>query len=128
MTNYAMFILLLLLLVHWIGDFVFRIGLITKGKSTSILLLLEHQFWYALVMSAGLFMMLSYPPFGLTFHNAALFVFFVVGLHLVTDYVVSKIKAFAFNKAKVHTFFIMSGFDQLVHVSTLILAANCFLI
>lgn len=100
-------LILYLAFVHWIADFVFQSDWMAKEKSKNNYALLIHCFVYGAVFSS---MTLS-PMYGL-----------IVGLiHIPVDYVTSRINAELWNDKKVHWFFVSIGFDQWIHIATLIL-------
>lgn len=104
------FLLVTILVFHWIADFVCQSDWMAKNKSKSILALFSHTLIYSLVMSLPV---LFFPWVK---------VFFLVTLitHTITDAITSRISSSLYQANDQHNFFVVVGFDQLVHVLTLI--------
>lgn len=97
--------ILILIWVHFLADFVLQTDQMAKNKSKSNKWLGIHVVLYSLPFSV----------FGLTFalvNSVA---------HFITDYITSRITSKLWSKQQVHWFFVVIGFDQAVHVTTLIL-------
>ena len=92
---------------HWVADFIMQSDWMAKEKAKSNKALLIHCFSYGATIGA---MTLS-PLFGL--------VQFLI--HIPVDYVTSRINAKLYADKKIHWFFVSIGFDQFIHLSTLIL-------
>lgn len=94
----------LVLLVHWIADFVLQTDKQAKGKSTSIYWLSKHLAVYTACLL----------PFGWKYallNGSA---------HWVVDFFSSKASSYFYKKGQVHNFFVVVGFDQFLHVAILI--------
>lgn len=100
----------LLLVAHFIGDFVLQTNEMAKGKSSSNRCLLYHVTVYLLPFIA-LIMLIPIPPLFLVVNGVA---------HFATDYVSSRMTKRLWAEGKVHEFFVVIGADQLVHALTLI--------
>jgi len=104
---------LTLLAVHWFGDFVLQTDWQAKNKSKNNLALLLHVTIYTVCLAV----------FGSVFFtNASWIVYWILGngaAHFAVDYVTSKINTHVWNKGKVHGFFVLIGFDQLIHYTCL---------
>lgn len=100
----------LLLIAHFIGDFLLQTDEQAKGKSSSNLCLTQHLLTYIIPFTLlGFIIPISF---------AFLIVTFVT--HFVTDYISSRITKKLWNEGEVHWFFAVVGADQLVHMLTLI--------
>jgi hypothetical protein len=98
-------LLLMLLVMHWIADFVLQSHKMASNKSKSNYWLGLHCLVYGI-----LFMIVINPLFGI-----------ITGLaHFVTDYFTSRLTSHLWEKKEVHNFFVVIGFDQLIHVTTLV--------
>ena len=99
--------------IHWIGDFVLQSDWQAKNKSKSNLALLLHVTIYTVCLAV----------FGLVFFtNASWVIYWILGngiAHFAVDYVTSRINTYLWNKGRVHDFFVMVGFDQLIHYTCL---------
>ena len=98
--------------MHWVADFVLQTDWQAKNKSKNNLALALHVVTYT-------FCLLWY---------AALIIPGVVGIiwvlangaaHFGVDYVTSRINTYLWNKGRVHDFFVMVGFDQVIHYACL---------
>ena len=101
----------MLLIGHWIGDYVLQTNVIAKEKSRNIKWLLIHVAIYMTVISACTFILLP--------QNKWLAFIIVNGiLHFMTDLVTSKLTLKFQSNQRI--FFIIIGFDQMIHAITLI--------
>lgn len=103
-------IISLLLVTHFIGDFILQTDEQAKGKSSSNLTLFQHICTYII-------------PFAvLGFIVPISFAFLLVNavLHFCTDWCTSRITKKLWAEGKVHNFFVTIGADQLIHALTLI--------
>ena len=100
-----LFTLSFILLTHFIADFVLQSNWMKQNKSTSNKALGAHVVVYTIP-----FMLLISPLYGLV--NGI--------LHFCIDYVASRRTSVLWKQGRVHDFFIVIGFDQLLHVLSLI--------
>jgi len=105
---------LALLGAHWIGDFVLQTHWQASNKSTNNDALAMHVAVYTGVLA------LSSPYIFWTPGPASLAAFVGLNsfLHFVTDYFTSRVSSRLFAKDW-HNFFVVIGFDQLIHQVTL---------
>lgn len=98
-------IFLLLVWCHFLADFILQSDDIAKNKSKSNLVLLKHVSLYAV----------TFMGFGILFAviNGA--------VHFAVDYFTSRLTGKLWQKGQVHNFFVVIGFDQALHITTLIL-------
>lgn len=107
---------LFLLATHWIADFVLQSHWMASNKSKRNDALLLHILTYTVVLA---------PAVALIFPHAAttrMYPFFVllnVALHFVTDWCTSRWSSKLWAKQDWHNFFVVIGFDQLIHQVTL---------
>jgi hypothetical protein len=92
-------IVALLLFLHFMMDFFFQSHYISTHKSKSMLVCLLHALWYTTV----------FAWFGLVFYLVTLFT------HFVIDAVTSRITSRLYPN-HIHWFFVVIGFDQMLHV------------
>jgi Protein of unknown function (DUF3307) len=104
-----------LLAVHWLADFVLQSGWMSVNKSKRIDALALHVATYtgALLVGSGLILGVR--------QIVPLLVFVGVNgfLHLATDFVTSRITSRLWQQQREHDFFVVVGFDQLIHQVTL---------
>jgi len=108
--------LICLLAVHWLGDFVLQSHWMSVNKSKRIDALAIHVATYTTTLLIGSGLLFGVDNIGLL----ALFVGVNGSLHLATDFVTSKITSRLWDQQREHLFFVMLGFDQLVHQVTLV--------
>lgn len=112
MTLFYQFLALLAL--HWIADFVMQSHWQASNKSKSNIALAHHVITYTAFLGVavpGIFFRVDLP--------AAIFVLVNGVLHFGTDYVTSRITSKLYAKQDWHNFFVVVGFDQLIHQFTL---------
>ena len=93
------------LFIHWVADFILQTDRQAKGKSSSVIRLLEHILTYTIVM-----VFFFGFKFGLV-NGAA---------HFIIDFFTSKATKYLYNKGDTHNFFVVIGLDQLLHTIILI--------
>jgi Protein of unknown function (DUF3307) len=99
----AMTIPLLLLIVHFVGDFLLQSDYMALNKSKS---------WRALTLHVSVYAV-CFTPWGLTF----IVVTWIT--HFLTDAVTSRINARLWTRDRKRWFFVALGADQLMHAITL---------
>lgn len=120
---------------HFIADFVLQSDRMAKNKSSSNKWLLWHVLVYSTTLLVGSY--LVYPIYWLFHYLTGLPYFFVPYqifptfsltyivangcIHFCVDYVTSRVSSSLYKQEKVHWFFIVVGFDQAIHITTLIL-------
>ena len=105
-----------LLGVHWLGDFVLQSHWMSMNKSKRLDALAIHVATYTTTLLLGSGLLFGVDKLG----RLALFVGVNGGLHFATDFVTSKITSRLWDQQREHLFFVMLGFDQLVHQVTLV--------
>ncbi len=107
-----MITLLVIFVVHFLADFVFQSSKMATGKSKSLKWLSIHVGVYASVS------LLTFAVLVITYGNF-LFAFYWwsinVALHFITDFFTSKITSKFWVEKNMRFFFVMIGFDQLIH-------------
>lgn len=100
--------IILVLFLHWIGDFVLQSDWMAKNKSKSNKVLLIHTSVYCLPLLW----------FGWKF------ALINMALHTVTDFFTSRATSKLYASGKIHWFFVVIGFDQFIHTTCLILTLH----
>ena len=106
-------IIMLLLTTHWLADFVLQSQEMATNKSQSNKWLGFH----VLVYTACFIPTMS---IGFVVTNGV--------AHFVTDYFTSRKTSKLWAEDRINDFFVVVGFDQLIHALTLIILADIFLI
>ena len=101
--------LAILLIGHWIGDFVFQTTWMATNKGHRLDALFAHVLTYSIILIGPAILL-----FGQT-ELAALFVGTNAALHLVTDFITSKFSSAMYANNNMRGFFVMLGLDQLLH-------------
>lgn len=117
----------IIILIHWVADFVLQTDKQAKGKSKNWTDLLSHTMTYSVVWLAVGLIWVILSNFNLT----GLYVcdiWFVVKFtiitflaHTTTDYFTSRVNSKLWSENKVHLFFVSIGFDQILHYAQLFL-------
>jgi Protein of unknown function (DUF3307) len=105
---------LALLAVHWVADFVLQTHWQASNKSKSNNALLRHVGSYTLALWVATPVIFGLPTFSMVFFVALNSV-----LHFATDYFTSRASSKLYAKQDWHNFFVVIGFDQLIHQTTL---------
>lgn len=107
-----MTVILLIFVVHFLADFVFQSSQMATGKSKSLKWLSIHVGVYGLVSLISALIV----GFGLEDLSVGIVWWGVnVGLHFIVDFITSKITSKLWEEKNMRLFFIMIGFDQLLH-------------
>ncbi len=106
--------LVALLATHWVGDFVLQTDFQASNKSRRLDALSLHVATY----TATLFLAAAIL-FGLA--AAVIFAALNGALHFATDYITSRASSKLWAEQNWRRFFVMIGFDQLIHQATLAL-------
>ena len=93
-----------LMVFHFLGDFIFQTNRMALNKSTDNTVLTEHVFWYSILF--------AFVDFRFAIVNAV--------LHLGIDYYSSRIGKKYWENENRRMFFITVGADQLLHMLCLI--------
>jgi hypothetical protein len=111
------------LFCHWLGDFVFQNSWIALNKSRKSLVLGLHVLIYSVVLLIGCALLFG-PAYGML---AVLgLVGANAGLHLVTDAITSRCSRHFLDTKQLTFFWWTIGFDQFLHVITLIILLDAF--
>lgn len=115
MTTFTIELILIILLVHWLADFVIQTDYQATNKYKSVEQLTYHVLSYTGVWIIPSIIML----------NSALDIIFFLCItfvtHFLVDYVSSKLSHKYFNTTNYHNAFVVIGFDQLLHYAQIIL-------
>jgi len=108
MTPSLLFVIILL--VHWLADFILQTHLQASNKSKNLIALLSHTFNYSIVWSIVILFVILPNLFDL-------FLFFLITFitHTLIDYFTSKQTAKLYAIQDYHNFFVIIGLDQILH-------------
>ncbi len=129
-------LVLQILFAHWVSDFVLQSHWMATNKSHNWSALAAHVGTYTVSMAAIMLIFVVANVYINTDHtgfDAVLLAFFPVAvgyfivvwavingvLHFITDAITSRITAKLWQKNDMHNFFVVVGFDQLVHYACL---------
>lgn len=104
-----MWIIVWLMFAHWVSDFVLQKHKWAVNKSKSVVALTKHVLTYTIGMILAT-SIVGNPVIGL-----------VIGLlHWPVDFVTSKITSRLYADEQYHNFFVVVGFDQWIHLTTIV--------
>ena len=114
-------LLIYIFFIHWLGDFVFQTDEMSKKKSSSNRWLTRHIISYGNTFLAGSIPLLVYGTYlGINVGYSVLFYIIInMILHWITDYITSRMTKRLYEKGDIHNFFVVIGFDQFIHIVTL---------
>lgn len=118
-----MWILLVVFISHWLGDFCLQTQYMADNKSKNHLALLWHVGVYITTISLPILIIAHYA------HVNHYIVWIMINLvfHLFTDAFTSRLTAKYHAEGNMKAFFRTLGFDQLLHQSALTLTTLTFL-
>ena len=105
--------LIVLLLVHWLADFALQTEKQANNKNHSLIALGGHVLTYGISM--GIAMLCLYPC-----RKMAISAGLLAASHFLIDFVTSKITHRLYEEKRYHDFFVVIGFDQFLHLLTII--------
>ena len=108
---------LLILIAHYMADFLFQTRWMATNKSSNFLALLTHVSVYTLVI--GIYLLFFLPE---EYDPALIYLFAVFNgfAHLVVDYISSRLSAYWWSVKRYDNFWYVIGFDQLLHTIILL--------
>lgn len=101
------------ILAHWVADFVCQSNWMAQNKSKSFKALSLHILAYTTVLSLMLLLATG---------NSSAFLYGAINgaVHFVVDAITSRITSKLYAKGDVHNFFVVVGLDQAIHMMTLV--------
>ena len=115
---------LFIILVHWFADFVLQTHHMSTRKSSSNYYLTLHVTVYAFATIFLWALVLPLLQIHLTFNGVWLSVIAIFAMHWVTDYFTSRWTSRLYKEENYHDFFVVIGFDQVLHYTQLLLTFN----
>jgi len=106
-------VIILILIIHWVADFVLQTDKEVKGKGKNWSDLLSHTYTYSLFWLFCGSLLSGY--LGYDYAKIVLFVVITFICHTITDYFTSRLNSKLWVKGDVHNFFLSIGFDQVLH-------------
>ena len=98
-------VVLVIIWLHFIGDFILQSNKMAQNKWNSIKWLGFHCITYSI-------------PF---FYFGIYFAFITALLHFTVDFITSKMTHYLWEKKELHWFFVVIGLDQAIHFTCLLL-------
>lgn len=109
----SFWVVLTILIIHWLGDFVLQTDEQAKGKSSDNGCLSAHVLSYSLAwIMPAVFLVGPWAP---------IFIAITAVCHWTTDYFTSRLNTKLYKKGDIHHFFVSIGFDQILHYVQLFL-------
>lgn len=112
----------LLLLVHWLADFALQTPEQANNKYNNPTALGAHVLTYGASMGVAIVCLFAGNHPGAMLACA---VIVVLVSHFIIDGITSKLTHYLYQEKRYHDFFVVIGFDQLLHVLTIL--AICYL-
>lgn len=121
----AVTLFIIMLVVHWLADFIFQTHEMSINKSSSNKWLIKHTAVYTMVWTVVIALYSVYiNVFGygtVSFMSMVWFVLITFIAHTATDYIMSREVKKYFDKEDYHNGFVVIGIDQVLHYVQLIL-------
>lgn len=119
-----------LMTIHWLADFVLQSRWMAVNKGSSLKALLLHVTVYTLVLGFGVFLLAFWIIGGATSPGviegsvrfAVVYALLNGILHGVVDFITSKMSSALYKSQDYYEFWVVIGFDQLLHTSILVLS------
>jgi hypothetical protein len=113
-------IVVLLVWLHFVGDFILQNDKMAQGKSKSNLVLLYHVAVYSAPFAIIM-------PFVMDVSLAVVFVIANLWMHFIVDYITSRVTSRLWAANERHWFFTAIGLDQALHMTCLVATASWLL-
>jgi hypothetical protein len=107
------------MLAHWLADFVMQTDEMAKKKSTSPYWLSRHIFSYSTSMALSLILFWVFL-WDFTLIQLIVWVVINAGLHGLVDQYTSRMTAELHRRGDIHGFFVVVGLDQFIHLVCLL--------
>lgn len=114
----SFYFVMLVIFAHWVADFVFQTHWMAVNKSKNNLALGSHVLVYTIVV--GIILGIPLYVYGnIPYITLGTWVTVNGILHFITDYITSRITSKLWQKEDYHNFFVVVGFDQVIHYTCL---------
>lgn len=116
-------IIIWILFIHFIADFICQSDKMALNESFNIWYLLYHVSAYIIII--GIILM----PFYIQKPDIEIGKFFTLNFltHWIIDFIILRIKAKHWEQRKRHWFFVMIGFEQVLHISILLISWSYYI-
>lgn len=108
------FILMYILLIHFLADFALQTYQQAVNKSTDVVQLAYHCLVYSFIWGLAI---MTFPI--KDFNVWLLFVVYTFGTHYITDYWTSRLGKPYWDAKDLHNGFVIVGMDQIIHYVTI---------
>ena len=122
-----MIVLSFIICFHFICDFIFQYDEHAKNKSHSIKALLSHTSSYTIQVGALTVMLFAMIQDINAFSHLIEWYFWLFTTHTLTDFITSKVTAYAHKTGKNKLFWGAIGIDQMLHMLQIIYLYEIFL-
>ena len=117
----SIWILIAILLTHWVADFVFQTHWQASNKSKNNKALLLHTITYSISwFPIGIWVLFPDAGINQSIILSSLFILITFIIHTATDYFTSRLNSKLYAKGDIHNFFVSIGGDQVLHYLQLI--------
>ena len=121
MITLHLYEIFLVLIIHFVADFIVQTDWQAKNKSINNNALAQHVFSYSLCWLVPMFFVFWFGPYNLlgAIVMSILFSSITFTAHFATDYITSRINSKLWKAGNTHMFFVSVGFDQILHYTQL---------
>lgn len=117
--------IILILLSHWVSDFILQSNWMSTNKSKSFPVLIAHTLTYSVAMCVMITILTEFNMLIDKYvYSYILFLLIMFITHTIIDFITSKINSKLWDKNEVHWFFTSIGFDQWLHYLTIFITIN----
>jgi hypothetical protein len=117
----SVWIVLTMIAIHWVSDFILQSQHMSNRKSSSNYYLTLHVTIYTFCTIVCWSLLFYFTNHVVTTRKIFLSLGLIFWMHWLTDYVTSRMTKKLYKQERYHDFFVVIGFDQLLHYIQLLL-------
>lgn len=119
--------ILFILFVHWVSDFVLQTHNMSTKKNSSNYYLSVHVGVYTFTTIVMWVIVFAFTSIHISSLGVFLSFLTIFISHWITDYFTSRLTSRLYKEERYHDFFVVIGFDQVLHYSQLLITFNYLL-
>lgn len=121
-------VLILLFVAHYLFDFIFQERKDAENKSSDVFRLLHHALWYSIYTLLFIAVVLQgIMNISISANDVICYTAYLFSAHTLTDFITSKLSAYAHRTGQNKLFWSIIGIDQLLHQIQIIILFNLFI-